>query len=219
MQHTNLRRFGRALTPSLSSLTFGSVVGLLFIVGTYLAAAFSGSYESAQLAAINAGASSDNQFISLYQKAYDTVIISNSLGAIALFVVWGMIGMIAYAGVAGIVNGLKEIDDLKEESGFVHADKQSLYREEAEKFIIRVVALGLLFVAIRLFVTMFVPWAREVTVIAVFESVWLQKVLYLLVAFAGWLFSLHILTVLVRILLLRVRLFGEQVSTEDMQRF
>lgn len=219
MQHTDLRRFGRALTPSLSSLTFGSIVGLVFIVGTYLTAAFSGSYESAQLAAINAGASSDNLFISLYQKAYDTIIISNSLGAVALFVVWGMIGMIAYAAVAGVVNGLKEIDDIKEESSFVHADKQSLYREEAEKFIIRVVMLGLLFLALRLLVNMFVPWAREVTVIAVFESVWLQKILYLLIVFISWVFCLHVLTAIVRILLLRVRLFGEQVSTEDIQRF
>lgn len=219
MQHTDLQRFGRALVPSLSSITFGSLVGLVAIVFAYMAAAFSGSYESAQLAAINAGASSDNQFIGWYQRVYDTVILSNALGAIALFVVWGVIGMIAYAAVAGVVNGLKEVDDLKEESSFVHADKQSLYREEAEKFIIRVVMVGLLFLAIRAFVAIFVPWAREVTVIAVFESVLLQKVLYLAAVLAGWIAAMHVLTVLLRLLLLRVRLFGEKVSTEDVQHF
>lgn len=219
MQHTDLRRFGRALVPSLSSLTVGVLVALIGIVGTYFAASFLGSYESAQLAAINSGAVSDNQFIVLYQKVYDTIVISNSLGAVALFVVWGLIGMVAYATVAGIVNGLKELDDIKEESGFIHADKQSLYREEAEKFMIRVAALGLFFLAIRFIFATVVPWAQDVTVIAVFETVLVQKVLYIMAAAITLIASMHILTVLLRLLLLRVRLFGERVSTEDIQRF
>lgn len=214
MKNLTLKRILKLLTPSFSSgflcVCFGAfIAGAVFVTTSYL-----GSEESLQLTSINIGNYSDNKIVSAYQNVYFQVTDSSGLGNVSLFVFWALVGTVSYLTVVGILKGLHDINELKNETTFVHMNKKSLVREEAEKLVIRIVGLVLLFVALHITTTSIIPWGRDLARIGANETAVIQKIKDCFVAIIVVAAALHVDVILIRLVALRVRLFGEQLPEE-----
>lgn len=212
--HVATKRFLRVLTPSFSSSFICIGLGL-FVAGlVFVSTSYVGSYEAIQLNNLQTSELSDNKLIAAYQIAYDKVVYNQSLGSGALFAFWCVVGGVCYMTFAAVIRGLREINGFKDEVEYVHINRHTLFREQSERLLIRLAVLVLLFLLFQFFVDQAIPWSRQLAQIGAVESGIIGKVGYSVSAVTIIAATVHVVIVLLRLLTLRVRLFGDEVPDE-----
>lgn len=138
------------------------------------------------------------------QHLSQNMIINNVL----LFLMWGSVGLVVYLIVQGILNTLKDADNMVNELGYVNADKRQMVTAAIGRAIIRLIALAAWWIVFRLVLFNLAPLAWDTAKIAsaTTNSIngWSQSIIYAITCAL----ALHCLTVLMRLALLRPRLFS-----------
>lgn len=196
----------RLLLPSVSSLLLSLVIALA-IVGTafFLAQIHQNTELNRSILDESHGAAS--AFSSSYHDFGQRYAGNGIISYLPLFIFWGGVGVLVYSFAANIVSGLKGVAEVGAELEYVHVDKRAVILNAIERLTIRIVVAVLLIVFVQFSLETLLPAAAAVLHVMTTASSTVTIVQYgaafVLSLLAAW----HVLTVLLRLLVLRTRIF------------
>lgn len=130
------------------------------------------------------------------------------INKILLFAFWAAVGLAVYFLAVGIVRAIGEVHELEEESGYLHSDRRAIMHTFVTRLLIRLGALVLLLVVIWLYLQRVLPYVLSTTKLA---GVTARSILSYVVGFLLLIVMAHIITMLLRALALRPRLFSDDL--------
>lgn len=193
------------LTPSWLSGLIAVVVGLLFSVVVIVAFLMHNSAVNQQLVTLQlaqpsvAGAPGDV----LPESSQAT--LQNSW---PLLVVWGLVGVLVYALIATVMRSIVRAEGFRESLQYVHADRHTMLASTAEHVLVRAAALAALIGFAVIIWKHIIPYGVTAAYASAADPASLAGVLYALLSFGVIAFSVHILTVLLRLVFGRARIFS-----------
>lgn len=143
----------------------------------------------------------------------ETVFGNPTLNKILFFVFWMVIGLVVYVVLSGLGSGISSAEHSIEEAHFVHAQKLRLGSELGLKVVLRVIASGLLILYLFAFFKILLPFGVLCARITSGDISQLINWLYALMGFSVLCATFYLGMLLLRLLLLRPRVFG---GLEDM---
>lgn len=198
------RHLGLLFTPSWLSGLICVVAGLIISVGVILAFEFHSSPVEQQILIWQ-----QNQPVPVLPAGHATVVggrpsLYNSW---PLFVVWSLTGLIVYFIAVKIVRFFTEAEELRESLDYVHAHPKELLESTAERILLRVVAVVILIIMIRVFLAQVVPYSLTAAHASATDFWSLSGGLYALLSFAMVVVSIHIQIVFLRLAMGRPRVY------------
>ena len=205
---SKLKLLGQLLTPSwLSGLI--SVTASLAIVITSVAIMH---YNGSSIQFLRQTESSKQSLIAQNSDTVDSNLEDSwFISDIPLLVFWAGIGLLVYLLLIQIVRAFTRVIDLEHSLDYVHVNRQQLIRQALLKFAARAVILVIWFLYIQFTIHVLIPYVVALAYAASGELGWLTDAVYLLVATLLMIITIHIHTVMLRLLLLRPRAIGEAV--------
>jgi hypothetical protein len=201
----DLSLFLTLLQPSWLSGLLAVFASLAIVIGTIVASNFTGS----SLQQLWQAESTKNNSISSNYRTADVGLSSNTIiSDIPLFILWGCVGMIAYAFVINIVNAGQNVAELKAELDFVHVDRRRLMRTAGIRLLTRLAVLAIWLAFIRFSMKILLPYALAVIHFASGSVGWFNNIAYTILGFAVLAVCIHFHTIFLRLLRLRPRLFS-----------
>jgi hypothetical protein len=197
------------ITPSWLSGLVSVVTGLAVIGVAALLARFSGSIVEQEVFALHsatAGAAANS-------RAIATSLSRNRLlDNLPLFAFWAGVGLIVYLFATHIVKAFSRAIELEQEMNYVHTKRQALIRQAMLQALIRLTALLLLIALLLLTFHKVLPSSLQGAhaLAASFSLPHLAAALVWAVVLA---IDTSLLTIGLRLLFLRPRLFGTPIST------
>lgn len=134
-------------------------------------------------------------------------ILNNpTVGNMVFLLFWATVGCIVSITAAGFAKELNRIISLEKTLGYVHVDRKAFIRDAVVRLLVRIVATVCLWILLHLLVYTFMPYliavAHTVTTHPASITAWLDNVYAVL----GCILAIHVLTIDMRLLLLRPRL-------------
>ncbi len=144
---------------------------------------------------------------------YDTIgnnLSANSLiSNIPLLIFWAATGLIVYSFVINLLTAFSKVAHLKAEMNYMHADRKQLQREAVEHLIVRLIVLAVWFPLLHFSTHVVLPYAIAVGHVAIGIVGLLPAIGYTLWGISLLVICLHLHTIMLRLLLLRPRLFWQ----------
>jgi len=133
----------------------------------------------------------------------------STLNAILLFLFWALVGLMVYYFVVGLFRAASEARELEQEVNvYVHRNRYAVIRNFAERMLTRIAGLSLLFLVMVLYLTRVIPYSLTVGHSISLEPI---HIISVAVAFALLVVMVHLITVLMRLVALRPRLFSVDI--------
>lgn len=202
MKDTNTKNLVKVLEPSTLNLTLIILVTVVFSVVAYIASIRPKNSLLNQIFFFfhNEAATSYND---LANKLSSVRIIND----LPLIVFWALLGTIVYIIVMDIYHGFTEAMNLAEEWNYKNLKKEPFIKDLIAHSIVRILSLILLSVLIKIIISMVVPldlsyihkYASYKTNSSAIDVVLIALLVILI---------LHVVTILIRMVLLRVRVFS-----------
>lgn len=208
---SNLHLLGRLFQPSFLSVSVTTVASLA-VVAVLLVPSLYKNSEFAQyfnLTELQKTSTYDD-----YQLISDRLNNSEVAADSSVFIIWMIIGLLSYTVVASIAkliaSGVRFVQDVE----YFKADRERIAREAIVHLIIRLVAA----VGLYCFYLLLVPYvaayvlafARAALGGSLLEGVWYIVLMSLIVAA-----SIHVVVILLRLVLLRVRVFFNRYDSDE----
>jgi hypothetical protein len=194
------------LLPSWLSGLISALAGVLIIGGTVLLTHIGGTLQQGLL-----GLNLAYQQSSGAQTVSNTLAQNTSLNNVLLFVLWGTVGLVVYSIVQNVVHEFSSADKLVHELHYVHADRHKILRAVILRAVIRLAALVAWWLLVRFMAYKLVPYdiaaARLSALHLANATDWVRCIL----GGAACMLGVHGLTILLRLLLLRPRVFGGEI--------
>ena len=195
---------GVLLTPSWASTITGIVISIGFVTFVIVSTFFKGSTLRQQLldfSSSHSAASAQTISRTLDKNAF----ISN----LPLFLFWCLVGFVIYMfaiNIYGVVQHTAEV--LDELNNNVHIDRRQLIRESFEKLGLQITVAIIWVAYIVAFFHYIIPYVIVLCLAAADNLLSLVSLGSLFLAVIILLLGLHVHTLLLRLLMLRTRLFG-----------
>jgi hypothetical protein len=125
-----------------------------------------------------------------------------------LLLLWSLVGLVVYGLVATTARSLGRAEGLRESLNYVHANPRTLLAYTAEHLLLRSIAAIALVGFAAAFVKQVVPYGITAAHASAGDVMSLDGILYALLSFALIAMSLHLMTILLRLALGRVRVFS-----------
>lgn len=141
--------------------------------------------------------------------AHSTGDGSSPFNAVLLFLFWALLGLATYFMVIGMVQAVGEVRELGQEMTYVHTDRKAILLNYLERLLARFGGLALLFITTAIYLKLVLPfalWAVGTTRLT------LLNLLVAVVSVFFLLLTMHLLTVLLRVIVLRPRLFTAEIE-------
>ncbi|HEX7632840.1 MAG TPA: hypothetical protein VF401_00785, partial [Candidatus Saccharimonadales bacterium] len=199
------KALGRLMRPSWLSGLLVVVVSLVIVVGAVVAMQFRSSdfHYLYQLQNQKPQAVANN-----YQTLNNGVTSNALISDIPLILLWGGIGLIVYWCTMSLIRAYRSVGELEMELNYVHANRQELIHQTVWTVLVRIVVLLSWFLYLQATVHLLIPYAVAIGYAASGANGVILGAAYM--AWGVGLLSvvLHIHVVLLRLLFLRPRLFG-----------
>lgn len=201
-----VRLTGILLTPSSISIVFALLVSIVTVGGTIILTHTAAATQQSLLGlhSVYRESSIGINTIAVGQHLSSNVIFNNGI----LFVLWGSVGLVVYSVIQGIVTELTHTDDILHEMSYIHADRGKILYDAVLKAIIRFVALAAWWLLGWIMLHKIFPYAIASAHLTTYNFGNVQDSLHTLLGFCLCLLSIHGLTVLLRLIVLRPRLIG-----------
>ena len=206
MQNT-LKQIWVLLQPSWFS---GLVAGFLsfgVIVATVIISNFQGSSLQQEIFEAKAGHASDS--VINFKAVTDNLASNSFISNLPLFLFWAALGVIVYLFATGLWGGLSKAEELREELEYVNAPREKLLKEGFISMLIRMLCLGLWIGYLEVFLKVLLPYALAAAHVAAVNLASFTGIGYVLLAFAVLFVALQLHVVFMRLVWLRLRVFGE----------
>lgn len=198
------------LSPSLASALVGGLLSLslMLVIGL--------SYQAGQGTIYNYlfGKDSSAELIASSQstlEALNNTILGNSLlNKILYFVFWMTIGLIVYIILYAVMRGTGEAAEDLKETTYANIKRSKLMEDFARKSIVRLAAISGFIVFNIVFLKFLLPFSSLAAQNASEKPFGPGNLVYGLMGFAVLVISFHVEVVLMRLILLRVRIFNQQ---------
>ena len=203
----NHKLFIILLTPSWLSGLVAVVASLAVMVTTVMALHFPGS--SLQLL-LDDHKGNTSPSLSTGSLAVSNNFSSNQLiNDIPLFVLWGCVGLLVYSLIISTANTLGGAGELMAELNFTHVKRWRLLGQELGRLLIRVIVLVGWVLFTEITVHTILPYVIALTQFASSAVGVMNTVLDAALAFVVLTACLHLHVILLRLLMLKPRLFGQ----------
>lgn len=200
--------FGQLLTPSWLSGLLVVVISLTIVVGSISRV----YYQSSSLQLLVWQHNNESHSIqNAYQPAGSTLSASALIENIPLFIFWGTIGVLIFLFVLGVLKALHKTRQLREEIYYVNADSQALLKQATIRLLVRVGVLLAWFFYIKYTLHTIIPYAITISHVGITLAGILYKSVYFMAAFILLVACLHLHSILLRMLFLKPRLFGQSI--------
>ncbi len=201
------RLFGILLSPSLLSAFISIVLSVGLVVFSIVSSHYQGSSTRLLFMKFNADQAlqSHNSAQAIGRTLDSNKLISN----LPLLLFWCLVGFVVYMfaiNIFGVVQRVAELGD--ELNNFTNMNRGQIIRESLEKLGIRLVVIVVWIPYILLFFHHIVPYVIELALVASSNLASVTGVGYVVLATVVLAISLHVHTVLLRLLVLRPRLFS-----------
>jgi multisubunit Na+/H+ antiporter MnhB subunit len=197
--------FDMLITPSWMSLLLGIVVSLIVVLGS-LGLAY---YRSSTLQTlINLDQTQSTKVDGSYRVTSENDRLSVILSDLPLFIFWAGVGMAAYSFTTGIWGSFQSVAELGEEMNYVHVKRRELLTYAFERLALRIGALIGLLALLNYTVHRILPYSVALSYAGTTENNWLTGVLFVLFGMLVLLVVSHAHTILLRLIVLKPRLFG-----------
>lgn len=123
-----------------------------------------------------------------------------------LIVLWAVVGLVIYGVAATIVDSLKRAAELRESMEYVNARPEAMLKDTVEHLAMRIVAAVMLIFLLLIFFKTIIPYSITAAHASSVDVVSVDGLLYALTAFGVVLFSLHVLTIFLRLTSGKVRI-------------
>ena len=203
------RLFGMLLTPSWLSGSMVVLISCLDCLAVVVLPRYQASSVRLDFLAYSAG-----QLSTTYQQV-NSHLFSNSLfGNLPLLIFWGLVGLVVYLFAANIFTALYEAAELKAELDYVHADRHKLLWRPVQNLLLHLAVLLVWGVYILFFFHHVLPYSVATAIVGSGQLGTLQTSSYALLGIVIMAVALHIHIVLLRLLLLRPRLFSSSLYAD-----
>jgi hypothetical protein len=200
------QRLWGILTPSILSGVLGAIIAICVVGGVIGLTAYHASSLPPFIAGLSTDASGDKVTHS-YQMIARFLDGETAFSNAPLALFWGMVGLVIYFLVVSSMGFIRTIMQLRQETHYVHIKRQNLVHETLIRFLLRVAMIIILWMVLVAFVRYLMPYVLASTHVAAVSPA-LRGVEYAVGALLALWLGLHALTVLARLVALRVRLFG-----------
>lgn len=201
---------GIFLTPSWFSGLAAIVVGCVIMGGT--------------IAFTHVGTTARQSILGLHD-AYvggsfgkSVAVVSNrlaqntTLNNVLLFLMWGSVGLVVYSIVQGVANEFRQADQLLHELKSVSArSRQAIVREATVHALIRLIALACWWLLFRYTIYHLLPQTIAASHASALHLVDVHGWIRSLLAVVSLMLALHVLTVLLRLVIFRPRVFDSDI--------
>jgi hypothetical protein len=206
ISENDIRALGHLLTPSWLSGLITAVIALALSVGVVLIFSLHGSGFQQDLIILQqstaAHASSTN--------SSQIIVENNNLtfgNTWPLMIIWGFVGLLTYMIVAGLSHFFKTFHDMEKSLSYAHTDATSIIHETIERVTLRLTAFIILGFLVDLFIKKVIPYSVSAALASANNLLNLDSLLYIFLSLAVSLISVHILIILFRLSLGRIRAF------------
>ncbi len=153
---------------------------------------------------------SSGSSVSTTSQALNNNFSSNTLVSdIPLFIFWAGVGVIVYPLAIRLFSALRNVADLEAEMTYVNVNRRTLLKSAAQGFVLRAVALLILFAFLSFTIHGVLPLAFSLTRVAANHHGLAVSIGYPVLAGGILIAALHLNIILLRALFMRPRLFGQ----------
>jgi flagellar biosynthesis protein FlhB len=201
------RLFGILLSPSLLSAFVSIVLSIGLVAFSIVSSRYKGS--STRLLFLNFNADQSHQSHSSAQAIGRTLDSNKFISNLPLLLFWCLVGFVVYMFAVNIFGAVQRAAELGDElNHFTNMNRGQIIRESLEKLGIRLVVIVVWIPYILLFFHHIVPYVIGLALAASPNLASAAGVGYVILAPVVLAVSLHVHTVLLRLLVLRPRLFS-----------
>ena len=198
------------LSPSWLSGFCCILISLIVIAGVVVVSHYKGSALQQEFLNWRNAAASSAYNLALDEPFQDSSL-QNTTNTVLTFVLWGFVGLLVYCVVFEIYNLLHKAEDLKEELHYVHARRKDLIRQTAMTLAVRLLVLAVWFAYTVAFIGYILPYIMAAANVAASQLASVRGAGLVLGAFFVLTLCLHLHVLLLRLLLLRPRVFHSEV--------
>lgn len=202
------KRLGLTLLPSMLS----GIMTVVLAVAILLGGTWSHGLGKGLLYDFLFGSHSSAELIQTSQgtfSAFGNIVFGNPLlNKILFFVFWMLIGLIVYVLLHGFLRGVSTAAEEVEESRYVNANKAHHFKQLEVRTAVRLAVITAWIIYSVLFIKILLPYSVLVVRLSIVSQAPGNSWLYALSGVITLLLSLHLHVIWLRLLTLRVRLFG-----------
>jgi hypothetical protein len=205
---SSLRQIWRALLPSWLSGLVAGVVSLAAVAGTIIVTNYEVSGLRQEIFEAQNSGTGVQGFD--YQAITNHLAQNQLISNLPLFLFWAALGVVVYLLATGLWSGLANAEELREELDYVNAPRQWILRTILIHLTVRLMVLVLWVIYLQIFLRILLPYVLAAAHVAATSLLSFSGIGYALLALVVGLLALHVHVVLLRLLLLKVRVFGAQ---------
>jgi len=200
----DIQLLGVLITPSWLSSIIDFLFSLAVILGTTVLSRYQGSsIRNDYLQYLN-----DNHD-SIYRSVNSGILANPIVSNLPLLIFWALVGLIVYLFAANIVAAIRSTAALKDELEYTNVDRHSLLWQAGGHLLIRIIVLVVWLLYLQFFFHHVVPYCVAATLAGLSQLPNLVGIGYIVLAFLVLLVTMHLNTILLRLLLLKPRLFSK----------
>jgi len=196
------RLFGILLRPSWFSGIVAIVTTAVIIGSTIFLTHFEGSSIQLDYIKYQSGAQPD-----AYQNVNNSLLNNQLISNLPLLLFWALIGVVVYLFAVNIFTAIRHTAELKSELEYANIDRHELLWKAGAHLLIRVVMLIVWIIYINIFFNQILPYCLAVTLAGLSQIASFQGVGYILLASLVMLGAIHLHAIMLRLLLLKPRVF------------
>ncbi|HRJ06054.1 MAG TPA: hypothetical protein PK096_00595 [Candidatus Saccharibacteria bacterium] len=200
---SNKKQIAELLAPSISSAIVALVGAALAVAFLLLPQLFNNDHVSQYF---EFARENQNGLLQRYDEVNVALNSSEVAANLAVFMIWGLAGLVGYALVSSMGRGIRNFIQFEQTVEYFERDRRAIIREALIHTTVRLVAVGLIVCLYFLGMYVILPVAFVATQ-AAFNAPVLLGTISIFGAFLLTLLSIHVLVLLVRLLLLRTRVF------------
>ena len=202
----DLDAFGLLLKPSWLSGLLSLVISLAIVIGAVALLHYNGSSWQLLVTAQQAPPTMVGTNSTTFEgEVNDNVLVSS----LPLLVFWGGVGIIVYSFIIAVGDAFRNVLELKEEMHYVHANRHFLLRQALFHLVLRVIFLVIWMLYVSYTLHFLLPYVIALAYAGSGGFGLLFNCIYLVGAVVIAAISLHLHTVLLRLLFLKPRMFGQ----------
>jgi hypothetical protein len=209
----SLRLFYSLLLPSWLSGVIALIIGLIIFAGPFLLLHFG---TTAQEGFLGLHIVYQHSSLTTIAHSVSTQFLGNPHVGQAVFVgFWGAVGLVTYLIGESLVRRAENFFTIVQEFGYVHVARHQLFQYHLVRSAVQILAVIAWCILLSLFIYKILPYSIAAAQLSsepgATSSNWLTSLAYS----AGCILAIHALTVFLRLMVLRPRVFGQSSVVYD----